>query len=80
MAAALPLTPVGPSPARRAVLTRRVRLFVAATITYNAIEAAVALTAGTLASSTALMSVLRPQSEQADGCADDCCNPQEKSL
>jgi divalent metal cation (Fe/Co/Zn/Cd) transporter len=37
------------------VLARRVRLFVAATITYNLIEAAVALTAGTLASSTALI-------------------------
>ena len=36
----------GPSPARRAVLTRRIRWFVAATITYNLIEAAVALTAG----------------------------------
>ncbi|MBF9128788.1 cation transporter [Plantactinospora sp. S1510] len=46
---------LGPSPARRAVLTRRVRLFVAATITYNIIEAIVAITAGTLASSTALI-------------------------
>lgn len=44
----------GPSPARRAVLQRRVRLLVAATITYNVIEAAVALAAGTIASSTAL--------------------------
>jgi len=43
------------SPARRVVLTRRVRLLVAATITYNVIEAGVALTAGTLASSTALI-------------------------
>ncbi|GLL03769.1 cation transporter [Dactylosporangium matsuzakiense] len=51
----LPLLSMGPSPARRVVLTRRVRLFVAATITYNVIEAAVALTAGTLASSTALI-------------------------
>jgi Co/Zn/Cd efflux system component len=34
---------------------RRVRLLVAATITYNVIEAAVAITAGTLASSTALV-------------------------
>ncbi|PRY00704.1 cation transporter [Allonocardiopsis opalescens] len=41
--------------ARRAVLTRRVRLLVAATIAYNAVEAAVALTAGTLASSAALI-------------------------
>ncbi|MBV7695669.1 cation transporter [Streptomyces sp. TRM70350] len=46
---------LGPSPARRARLTRRIRLLVAATITYNVIEAIVALTAGTLASSTALI-------------------------
>ncbi|WP_432044039.1 cation transporter [Streptomyces cadmiisoli] len=46
---------LGPSPARRDVLTRRIRLLVAATITYNVIEAAVAITAGTLASSTALI-------------------------
>jgi divalent metal cation (Fe/Co/Zn/Cd) transporter len=42
-------------PPRRAVLTRRVRLLVAATITYNVIEAIVAITAGTIASSTALI-------------------------
>ncbi|MEU8029611.1 cation transporter [Streptomyces sp. NPDC049099] len=46
---------LGPDPARRGVLARRIRLLVAATITYNAVEAAVALTAGTLASSTALI-------------------------
>ena len=46
---------LGPSPARRALLSRRVRLFVAATITYNVIEAVVALTAGTVASSSALV-------------------------
>ncbi|EST29258.1 hypothetical protein N566_22195 [Streptomycetaceae bacterium MP113-05] len=46
---------VGPSPARREILTRQVRWLVAATITYNVIEAAVALTAGTMASSTALI-------------------------
>lgn len=46
---------LGPSPARRDALARRIRLLVAATITYNVIEAAVALTAGTLASSTALI-------------------------
>ncbi|WP_326692322.1 MULTISPECIES: cation transporter [unclassified Streptomyces] len=46
---------LGPSPARRDALTRRIRLLVAATITYNVIEALVALTAGTLASSTALV-------------------------
>jgi divalent metal cation (Fe/Co/Zn/Cd) transporter len=49
------LTPLGPSPARRDALTRRIRLLVAATITYNVVEAVVALTAGTLASSTALI-------------------------
>ncbi|MFE0207353.1 cation transporter [Streptomyces sp. NPDC058985] len=46
---------LGPSPARRDVLTKRIRLLVAATITYNVIEAIVAITAGTLASSTALI-------------------------
>ncbi|MBU3749533.1 MAG: hypothetical protein FGM52_03635 [Mycobacterium sp.] len=40
---------------RRQVLTRRIRLLVAATISYNVIEAAVALTAGAQASSTALI-------------------------
>ncbi|GGS35722.1 cation transporter [Actinokineospora fastidiosa] len=42
-------------PKRRAVLTRRVRLLVAATIAYNVIEAVIAITAGTIASSTALI-------------------------
>ena len=46
---------LGPSPARRDVLARRVRLLVAATITYNVVEAVVAITAGTIASSTALI-------------------------
>ncbi|MEV0486585.1 cation transporter [Streptomyces sp. NPDC050508] len=46
---------LGPSPARQDALTRRIRLLVAATITYNVIEAIVAITAGTLASSTALV-------------------------
>ena len=41
--------------ARQVVLRRRIRLLVTATITYNAIEAAVALTAGTIASSVALI-------------------------
>ena len=44
-----------PSAARRAVLARRVRLLVAATITYNVIEAIVAIAAGRIASSTALI-------------------------
>src|SRR5215207_6001519 len=55
MGVPLPLVSPGPSAVRRAILTRRVRLFVAATITYNVIEAIVAITAGTLASSTALI-------------------------
>ncbi|GAA2890758.1 cation transporter [Streptosporangium fragile] len=46
---------LGPAPARHAVLTRRIRMLVAATITYNLIEAAVAITAGSLASSAALI-------------------------
>jgi len=49
------LLSLGPSPARRALLARRIRWFVAATITYNIIEAVVALTAGAAASSTALI-------------------------
>jgi divalent metal cation (Fe/Co/Zn/Cd) transporter len=40
---------------RREVLRRRVRLLVAATITYNVVEAVVALVAGTVASSVALI-------------------------
>ncbi|MGW7008729.1 cation transporter [Streptomyces sp. NPDC054933] len=46
---------LGPSPARRDALAKRIRLLVAATITYNVIEATAAITAGTLASSTALI-------------------------
>jgi divalent metal cation (Fe/Co/Zn/Cd) transporter len=46
---------LGPSPARRDALTRRIRLLVAGTIAYNVIEAIVAITAGTIASSTALI-------------------------
>jgi len=40
---------------RRQLLSRRIRLFVAATITYNVIEAIVALSEGTRVSSTALI-------------------------
>ena len=40
---------------RRAVLHRRIRLLVAVTITYNVVEAVVAITAGTIASSVALI-------------------------
>jgi divalent metal cation (Fe/Co/Zn/Cd) transporter len=46
---------VGPTAARRDVLSRRIRLLVAATISYNLIEAIAALTAGTISSSTALV-------------------------
>ncbi|WP_098899413.1 cation transporter [Streptomyces sp. st77] len=46
---------LGPPPARLEALTKRIRLLVAATITYNVIEAVVAITAGTIASSTALI-------------------------
>lgn len=52
---AAPVLPVPPALARRAVLARRIRLLVAATITYNLVEGAVAITAGTVASSTALI-------------------------
>jgi divalent metal cation (Fe/Co/Zn/Cd) transporter len=41
--------------ARRTVLSRRVRLLVTATIIYNVAEAVIAITAGTVASSTALI-------------------------
>lgn len=47
-----------PSPVlleRRALLTRRVRLLVVATMTYNVVEAVVAISAGTVASSAALI-------------------------
>ena len=40
---------------RRRVLSRRIRFLVAATIAYNVIEAVVAITAGTIASSSALV-------------------------
>ncbi|MEG3627643.1 cation transporter [Streptomyces poriticola] len=43
------------TPARRDALTRRIRLLVAVTIGYNAVEAVVALTAGAMASSSALI-------------------------
>ena len=44
-----------PSAHRQHVLRRRIRLLVAATISYNIVEAIVAITAGTIASSTALI-------------------------
>jgi divalent metal cation (Fe/Co/Zn/Cd) transporter len=51
----LRIQPSGPGADRRVVLARRVRLLVAATITYNVIEAVVAIAAGAAASSTALI-------------------------
>ena len=47
--------PVGISSPHREALARRVRWLVTATISYNVVEASVALAAGTLASSTALL-------------------------
>ena len=44
-----------PTPARRVLLARRIRLLVTATIVYNVIEAVVALTEGTRVSSSALI-------------------------
>jgi len=46
---------LGPTPTRRALLSRRIRWFVAATISYNVAEAVIALSAGSKASSTALI-------------------------
>ncbi|GID27405.1 cation transporter [Paractinoplanes brasiliensis] len=51
----LPLLPAGPVPARRAMLIRRIRLLVAATISYNVVEAVIAIGAGAAANSTALI-------------------------
>lgn len=50
-----PVARAGGDGVRREVLTRRIRLLVTATITYNVVEAVVAITAGSLASSTALV-------------------------
>jgi hypothetical protein len=53
---ALPMPgPAGLSWDRRLQLARTIRLLVAATITYNVVEAVVAIAAGALASSTALI-------------------------
>ncbi|MFI2281343.1 cation transporter [Nocardia beijingensis] len=46
---------LGPDPGRKAVLARRIRWLVAATISYNVIEAIIALTEGARVSSTALI-------------------------
>lgn len=51
-----PVAAVSPvSAGRRAALSRRVRLLVAGTITYNVLEAVVAISAGSVASSAALI-------------------------
>ena len=44
-----------PAPERRQLLQRRIRLIVGATIAYNVVEAVVAITAGSIASSAALI-------------------------
>ncbi|MEX5713181.1 cation transporter [Parafrankia sp. FMc6] len=46
---------LGPSPARRDLLARRIRLLVEVTIAYNVVEAVIALALGAAASSTALI-------------------------
>ncbi|MET7768925.1 cation transporter [Nocardia sp. NPDC005366] len=51
----IPSAAVAPTPDRRAVLARRIRWFVAATISYNVLEGVVALTEGARVSSTALI-------------------------
>ena len=45
----------GPGPERRAILRRRVRIIVGVTIGYNVVEAVIALVAGGIASSSALI-------------------------
>ncbi len=49
------MTTIATSADRREVLSRRIRFLVVATISYNVIEAVVAITAGTRASSSALI-------------------------
>lgn len=51
----MPTVQAGPGAERKAVLARRIRWFVAATISYNVIEAIIALTEGVRVSSTALI-------------------------
>ncbi|MET0698095.1 MAG: cation transporter [Mycobacterium sp.] len=51
----LPSTRTSLTSDRRRLLSRRIQFFVAATITYNVIEAVIALTEGTRVSSTALL-------------------------
>jgi divalent metal cation (Fe/Co/Zn/Cd) transporter len=51
----LPSLPTSPTAERRRLLSRRIQWFVAATITYNVIEAIIALAEGARVSSTALI-------------------------
>lgn len=51
----LPSVGAGPTRLRRQLLSRRIRFIVAATISYNVVEAAIALTEGTRVSSAALI-------------------------
>lgn len=55
MSCAVSSVTTSPTPTRRAVLARRVRLLVGGVIVYNVVEGAVAIVAGTLASSIALV-------------------------
>ncbi|MDJ0318721.1 MULTISPECIES: cation diffusion facilitator family transporter [Arthrobacter] len=55
MTATNPLYTRAPTGERRRILNRRIRLFIAATISYNIVEAVIALSAGTGASSSALI-------------------------
>jgi hypothetical protein len=64
-------------PARRVVLARRVRLFVAATITYNVVEAVVAIKEGRGAwrgdACCQPAAALHAPAVTEDSCGDDCC-------
>jgi divalent metal cation (Fe/Co/Zn/Cd) transporter len=51
----IPGLPTRPTAERRRLLSRRIQWFVAATITYNVVEAVIALAEGTRVSSTALI-------------------------
>ncbi|CCQ15283.1 putative membrane protein [Rhodococcus sp. AW25M09] len=72
-----------PTDARRAVLSRRIRYFVAATIAYNVIEAIIAITEGARVSSTALIgfgldSVIEVSSAAAVAWQFSAANPQSR--
>ncbi|WP_067901175.1 cation transporter [Nocardia vaccinii] len=74
---------VEPSPQRRLLLVRRIRWFVAATISYNVIEAIIALTEGSRASSIALIgfgldSVIEVSSAAAVAWQFAGCDPEKR--